>query len=565
MGHDMSETTPLTTIGIVGTDGVVPQYDPQGRWCWWSKDEIYLGGPAQNKHVPKIKDYVVDVDNYITYIVRHIDPVTLIPDLQEKRPANLSYVVDEKDVLIGVGPGTTADTYRVYLDTSVTPHTLAVDARLKVHGSMTKYCKIFFGPDLSDTGDVITRVYDGSGVYIGNTVNLEKVRFDSHDVHAIQCVPVCYTLRTMDDGEIVTAVFYDDAGHVVSKRQLLVENTSFIRQAYEGEKYITGITMRSPFMSVTYPNLIEFPLNVPLNSLNLIGVVHYNDGSTLELPVDGSKFKIFGLDQYLSSIVGQQIDLVLSYMLSDSESVYGAVTSDGKYITQPFSLVTIQPNNAYTVKVFGYPEYLNGSEGYRMRWWMLNLDRSICEDVTPYVRFNDNTGMFDPTGYGYMQRRSISLKLSDVSGAYREFVHTQVVDILLRGSPWNFATPWEIASESVSERPLYGYELKAQLDAIDISKFTIHSGSTDFEDWLKRVYYDTYPLVNPFTELKPVVPNVIEISYLSWTVRFDISEWNQVLTLGRHLDLNKNIYIKFIRNDGNNDTILSIAGMVVNN
>jgi hypothetical protein len=389
------------------------------------------------------------------------------------------------------------------------------------------------------------------------------VAYNSHDNFAIFTVPVCYTLAELPDGEIVTAVFYDDAGHVVSKRQLLVENTAFIRQAYDEERYITAISMRSPFLSATYENLIEFPLNVPLTAMNLIGVVHYNDGSTLELPVDGSKFKIFGLDQYLSSIVGQKIQLVLSYALSPSESVYGATTGDGKYITQAFSLVTVEPNNAYTVKVFGYPEFVNLYEGYRMRWFMLNLDRNIFADVTSHVRFADNSGGFRPTGYGYIQRHAISLKLSDVSGAYRNFMHTQVLDVLLRGKPEDYDTPWEVASESASDEALYGAGLKVERHYNFKERFTIHSGVEAYSTWLDRVYRNTYPLINRLTEIEIPLPTHFELRYQERTMRYEMQDWNKELSLGVVPMLGSNVYIRFIKVAGSGDLTLSVAAMVV--
>ena len=63
----------LSTIGIVGTDGGVPVYEPNDRWRIWARHEVYEGGPGRNRFVPKVKDYVRDVDTYETWIVRSID------------------------------------------------------------------------------------------------------------------------------------------------------------------------------------------------------------------------------------------------------------------------------------------------------------------------------------------------------------------------------------------------------------------------------------------------------------------------------------------------------------
>lgn len=551
------------TIPVVGTDGHVPIYDPEARWTIWSIYQIWLGGAGLGKFVPKVNDYVIDPATYTMQIVLSLDPITLVPNMRPIRPGNLSYIVNELDILVGVGPGTMADVYRVYLDTTSIPHTLAVDTQLKVYGSLTKYCRLFRGSDLSPTGTVVSQVYDAGNNLLGDLINLELVGYNSHDNYAIKAVPPCKTMAQMPDGEIVTAVFYDDDGHVVSRRQLIVNNTSFIRQAFDEQKYITNISLECPFMSETIDHEIEFPLNVPLNALNLIGVVHYNDGSTLRLPVDGSKFRVIGLDHYVSTIVGQKIQLVLSYTLADNEATYGAVTSDGKYITRPFSLITVEPNNAYTVKVFGYPEWLNIHEGYRMRWFLLNLDRNLFADVTPHVNFTENTGVFNPTGYGYIQRKAITLALNEVSGAYRHFIHTQLLDIILRGIPDTYDTAWEVTNEAVETHSVYGHQLKAQKVPLLPNRFTIHSGINSLDEWLTRVYRHTYPLMNSQIETSIPTPTHFEVFYNTHIQRYPISDWNKQLSLPIEIPLLKTIYIKFLKQTGSGDLILSVAGMVM--
>jgi hypothetical protein len=195
---------PNNTLGLMGTDGIVPVYNPEGRWCYWSISEIWTGQQGANRYVPKVNDYVIDPATFTTWIVDHLDPITLIPTLRIIRPANMSFSFSETDVLFGVGPGTQSDTYRVYIDQSVTPHVLAVDNRLRIAGSMASYVKIFKGSDLSETGQVISKVYDSSGNYISQAVPLELVAIDNHVNYAIKTVKVCHTTEELMDGEIVT-------------------------------------------------------------------------------------------------------------------------------------------------------------------------------------------------------------------------------------------------------------------------------------------------------------------------------------------------------------------------
>lgn len=550
-------------IGVVGSDGMSPIRDPNGRWATWSIHEIWLGQAGENRVIPKVLDYVIDPETYQMYIVEAVDNVTLIPTLKEIRPANMSYSLSETDILFGVGPGTQSDTYRVYLDTSVTPHVLAVDIRLKIGGTMASYCKIFKGSDISQQGHVISKVFDSNGNFVSENVPLELVAIDSHVNYSIKTVSVCHTTEDLVDGEIVTAVIYNDQGHVVSKRQLLVENTSFIRSINASQKYIASISIESAFLSTTEDHVIRFPLNIPLNALNLMGVVNYSDGSTLRLPVDGSKFRMFGLEQYVSSIVGQQIDLVLSYALAPNEIAYAGVSTDGHYITQPYNLITINPNNSYTVKLFGYPVWIDEANGYTLKWWLFNLDRNVFFDVTPFARFAENTGSFNPKGYGFLQRKAININLKDVSGAFKSFVHTQLVDIVLNAPPDDSIaqTAWTIAHESISTRPLFGQGLYAKRK--DVNIVNLSSGITDQTEWLERLYLQTYPLLDRTSELSAPTPTHFIVGYSGHQTEYAINRWNDDLLLSSDLSEFDTITVRFIKRTSTGDMQLSIAALVV--
>ena len=123
---------------VVGSvDGVVPIYDPEGLWRIWDINVLWQGEYGSNRFVPRQNDYVIDPMTFETWIVDHLDPVTLVPTLRAIKPAGMNYSLSEDDVLFGVGPGSDAETYRAYLNDSVYPHTLAVDQRLKIHGTMS--------------------------------------------------------------------------------------------------------------------------------------------------------------------------------------------------------------------------------------------------------------------------------------------------------------------------------------------------------------------------------------------------------------------------------------------
>ena len=560
--------SPINTAGITGIDGVVPVYDPASRWCWWSLEEIYLhGGPGANRYVPKVNDYVKDTTSDEDYIVTAIDPVTLESTLRLLSNSPTSGVIDPPDVLIGVGPGTQSDTYRVYLDRTVTPNVLAVDARLKVGGSLASYAKIYKGTNLTSTGKVVSFLYDPAGTFLTQNVPLELAAIDSHTNNAIKVVSVCYTNEYMVDGEIVTVVIYSADGHVVSKRQLLVENTSFIRSINSAQKYISHISLKSPFLSSADQNTLSYPINVPLHAFNMIGVVHYSDNSTTELAVDGSKFKIMGLERFVATIVGQEVQLGLSYALSPGEVCYGAVSGDGKFVTEPYRLVVANQVGAYSVKLYGYPVWVSEAEGYMLRWFMYNLDRDVTFEVTPFVSFNTDTPVFRPKAYGETQKVSVRINIRDVSSMFNSYIHVQTFDITLRAPATNRdpgQSNWSIQFEP-GQIPAFGTGLRARIQIVNatLTRLNISSGITVMTEWLEKVYLATKPLIDRRREVAPAEPNFFAITAGTTRYEFPINAWNNQLSIGGGFDIDDTLFIEFFKREAGSDILLGKSAMQI--
>jgi hypothetical protein len=548
---------------VVGTDGIVPIYLPEGRWCWWSMDEIFKGSDGRNMYVPKVNDYVMDHSTYTAYVVDSLDPITLIPVLREIRPANMSFSLSETDILFGTGPGTISEIYRVYVDRSVTPYVMSVDAALKVAGTQCQYAKIFKSTNVTPTGRVVSLIYDSVGNLVSNNVPLEIAAIDSHVNHTVKTVTPCYTTENLIDGEIVTVVFYSNAGHVVHKRQLMVEISTFTRSINTSIKYISHISLECAFLSPTLNHCINFPLNIPLNSLNMMGVVHYSDGSTLTLPVDGTRFKMHGLEQYVSTIVGQPVNLVLSYALGNDECAYSTLSENNNYINEPYQLVTVNSNNSYAVKLFVYPEWISELEGYKLRWWLYNLDRNVYFDVTGKVTFSSSSNGFEQMGYGYSQVKSVMINLADVSGIFKNFIHTQTVEINLFRRPTEIADAWTVNSEHLPETLRYGEGLVAKLT--NNNSLNIKSNSVDFTEWKKRVYLNTSPIIDRVNMATVPEPThfVLQIGQLTQECTMD--QWDKNIAMSGSLTqlLSSNLYIRFIQKIGFQELQLSIAAMVL--
>jgi hypothetical protein len=192
-------TDVISLSGVAGSqDGKAPIYDADGRWQMWSLSQVYMGTVGDNHYVPNVKDYVIDPDTDEKWRVVSVDPTTLIPTLVKVKPVDTGEFSDI-DVLLGVGPGTQSDTYRAYIDKSVIPHTLAVDARLKVNGSMVTSAKIFKGSVRDGTAQVISAMYDQSGTLLGQSIPLELVAMPNQQKSRCRCATrprIWWTVRS---------------------------------------------------------------------------------------------------------------------------------------------------------------------------------------------------------------------------------------------------------------------------------------------------------------------------------------------------------------------------------
>ena len=547
---------------VVGTDGHVPVYDPEARWTTFAKDEIYLGGDAQGKFVPKVSDYVREPSTFETWIVDHLDPLTLIPTLRSIHPSGMNYDLSEEDVLFGVGPGAHLDTYKAFLNDSVLPYTLSIDPRFMPKGTMSSYAKVFKGVNTSSTtGKVLSKVYDAGGNFVSQSVPLEIVALDSHTNYACKIVQRCHITEKLRNGEVVTVVIYADDGHVVERRQLLVENTDTFSDVTASTKYISEINLESIWLSATSPDVLEYPLNIPMDALNLVGVVHYSDGTSARYPVDGTKFSMFGLDGRLASTVEPDADLVLSYQMSSSELAYASTGVNGRMITKPYRLRTVNTNESIAVKLYAFPVWVSDVFGYRLKFFLSNLARNVWFDVTNEITFNTNTGPYDPKLYGYLQRKSVSLNLRDVSPSFIPFIHTQSIDVVLQNAATSDPSgDWMVRTTSSDSNPGFGSEVYGRKIG---NLANLSSGCQSLTEWLNKHYWPTLPQFDASKEVAAPTPTHFEVTYGSTVTTWEISQWNADLAVAATVTSKSTVTIRFIKRTAGGDLTLSFAAMMI--
>lgn len=556
----------LNIAGIAGTDGHVPIRNPDGRFAIYALKELWDGTVGEKRFIPNIGDLVADTDNTTVsawWIVKALD-VDLIAHLEPWGMMSSS-IIDKRDILTGPGRSTHSNTYRVYLDKSVTPYVMAVENRLSLKGTVCRYARItkqVLGP--SDQR-VISSFYDNTGNLIGHDVQLELVGVDSTTNRSEYAVPVCYTMEDLADGEVVTLIAYTEEGHAASITQLVVENTSFIRHRNLAERYVTGISLLSPFMSETDPHLILLPMNVPLQGLYLKARVHYSDGSSREHPVDGTRFSLLGMESYLATMVNQKIPVVLRYTPTDDEIVYGATRGEKIFVTQPYHIRTIESKGAYNVRLYCFPEWIGELNGYHLRWFMYSSERNSRYDVTEHVKQSVNTTGFQPKAYGINQLLNVHVTLSDINPLYERFRHAQTVQVILWRDGTERTTNWTCIYENGQE-PAYGNDTYARLEFINYNyyKLNISSGCETLTEWLNKVYRPLRPIYDSNREVEAPLPTHFRIRIGDTEVlEKNIIQWNETFAVLNGLSVNSNVYIEWIRKTPETDLELGTSGMIL--
>lgn len=549
---------------------IVPIGDPNRGHRRWLRSEIYTGPSGTGAYVPNVDDEVWDWATGLWRCVS-VNLSTGLSQLSQYVPPNAGETVTDEDILLGVGPGYQSESYRVYLDTSVIPHVLAIDSRLRVYGTTVSAIKVFWGTDISDESKVISAMYDQGGTLLGENIPLELVQMPTNPQsgvpsainYAVKTPMVGYTNQKLPDNEVVTVVMYDDVGNVTSLAKLLIMNTAFIRTTDASKKFITSIHLESPFISEGDDSLLKFAINMPVEALNARGVVTYSDGSRKVFPVDGTKFNLYGLQNFIASIVGQKVELVLSYKLSSEEYVYGASASLQKHLSVPYWATTTRLDGAFSVKLFCFPQWVDAVVGYRLRWFLFNLNRSEFFEVTSLVTFGVNSAPFDPTAYGPIQRVDVGINMNDLDSGYANWRHSQRIGIALLAPGNEVSNGWNI-EYNPGQLELYGKGLRAITTFVNVNnwKLKIDCGLTLQSTWLQKVFYNAEPLVNTQSETRAPEPNHFVLMIGANEYTYPIDRWNTELLVPQVPATGEPLFIRFIRRLPEADLQLGIGGMI---
>ncbi len=549
---------------------IVPIQDLNRGFRTWHMKEIYQGA-SSGKYIPNVDDMVLDWDmGYFRVIA--VNATTGLSKLEEWTGPKKVESIPDAGILLGVDIGAQGESFKAFLDTSVTPHTLSCDGRLHVHGSNYTSIKIFEGSDISDTGKVISAMYDSGNTFLGENIPLELVKYSETTIdgaavvnNAIKSPQTGYTLKQLPDGTPVIAVVYDDLGNAKSYSTLLIKNTGFIRTTAANKKYISSIHLESPLMDSADERVLKFPINMTVGEVPATGVVTYSDGTTLKLPANGGRFSLYGLDHFIASIVGQKLPLVLTYRLAADEVSYNVGVGGGAdHISEDYWGTTTEFEKSYSLKLFCYPEWVNPVTGYKLKFYLGNLNRSEIYDVTSLVTPTSVSDVFSPLIFGTKQKLSYSINMNDVNPAYSRYTFVQTVEVTLMAPGTVQGTKW-LVNFTPNQKSPYGNNIVAKVSTVnaDLWSVDISNGYNSMEEWVRNIYYGIEPLYNVNNEVNAPAPTHLLLKTRLRSYEVPVIDWNKDIEFINDLLDGENLIIEFIHRVYENDIKLGVAAMPI--
>lgn len=537
-----------TNVGSL--TGIVGIPNPTQRYTRWAIHEVYgLGDKPTNVHIVNVGDTVLDIKKSIEYVVIAVSNEG-IPTLEPLVLNQISGVRTE-DTVLGTGPGLCSEGYRIYVNTKLIPSPFQIDTRVMINGSENAYIKLFRGHDTSNTGEVLSAMFNSAERMVSENVPLEALTIP-HKPNTTYKKPVGgHITEGVEDGEVITCVVYTNAGLPSARFRLLVVDTEFMRNIDESKKNVVDISLITPYISNSDRLLVEFPLGMVTQSNSFLGKVTYNDGTFATYPVDGTKFSLHGFENYVASRLNDVTPVVLNYRLDNTEySTNSKIVEDRRFTTKVYKIKTVESDNRYNVKLYPMLHWSSSRLEWHIKWWLYTLDRTAGVDVTTLVEYAGAQRRFNTKQFGEGQNLTVAINLDRLGPSYAYYRHVEHFVITL-GSPIvrNMRTSYyHIQYDSDSA---VGPSTMVNVTGGHRNwTFDLANDFPNIQTMLNRWYYGTEPLIYPYNESVAPKPNFVRLSCGLWSREVEVQDLMRPIT-GNDLALSHGdtISCEFIRVD----------------
>ena len=572
MSLEMSDNVgiPYATELTDTTPKNVPIWNPNGLYKEWGMHEIFFGidkiGPGNTgRFVGNIGDKVFSPETG-TWIIDQLDPTTLIPTMR-KYQEPISAGGTAKDFLLGVGSRYPEPGFFLYVDNDQKVPRVCIDGQAYFSHPAVKYFRLYAGTQVVGNVETISAWFDASGTYIGDTVPRVKIPAEaSPDGRAFFVCEEFWATRKLIPGEPVALVAFSQENSIVGQVNLVVREGSYVRRGSAPVRQIASVKLVCPYLSPQdTENRIRIPTGTNIQSVVMSCRITLNTGEPIDLPIDGDKVRLQGMDEMVAMSPGFQNDLILYYRLGEGEVYVGSQNNDGSQMTVRYTVEVDPTQDTYGFKLFAFPNWINEVEGYDLVVFMHDYDHSQVYDVTGLVELTSNSSEWDPLLYGKKQYLRLAIDVSKVDQRYSSYRHVQPIQITLFESGIASAENyWRVYFEN-GQSPSYGDGCVAKFTYVSSQVWTLNAtaGATTYEQWLDKLYYRTLPLFDPQVEEKPMEPTHFVIVVEGQRYRRPVSDWNASIQTKTAGDEGEAMVIHWVHNDGQHDLWLGTSGLLI--
>ncbi|UKZ10953.1 hypothetical protein CZP2022_230 [Vibrio phage C-ZP2022] len=504
------------------------------RFRVWSWDQMYFGGVETGHQVwPSVGDLVVNLETGIWSVVV-VDNIG-IPQLELlfrwQRDPSLSAQNDS--IITAISEYQPSLTTPIFYDTTKNPYEMVVDTSYPIMDTAGEYMVFFKGTDVSTGGTVVSQVYVGDTI-VDNKVELEEIYPGS----VIQRPKPFTTKVVLRQNEFVTGVVFNKDDRPIGKRTFVVEESAAIRPASQNDNSLTGVSLKSDLIDPIDRTLIKNDLNIPFASSLTKAILHYADGTSKEIDIDGNKCVLRGLSDvnYTQAIKPQQFALMY---FPDSNEPYVNAVGTVPHLVKHYRLQNIYKENSYGLKLYLIPEFIDVARGYKINFRLCSVERDVDIDVTDSVVVRKAGGVtFEPTNYGAEQILDCMLELDKVApGLYPGFVFTERILLTVNLPGILEKDPWVI-DYNTDGNNRFGLNAQASIGpgigqpvrGNNRIHFGNDRGSVD--NWLHQLYHTIEPIFDTSALVAPVTPTHFRYVYDGLESEiFEVGRWNDEIDM----------------------------------
>lgn len=471
-----------------------PEKNPNRGFRVWLSNQIYTGPTGAGSYVPNIDDMVVDWTGGFGRVI-DVDPTT---NLSTVDPHNFAQGANvDPGLIYAGGVGTPSGAFCVYMNASQIPISINVHALWRTYSVDAAYAKIFKGTNIGSTGHVISALLDNAGNPISENLPMQDLVLPGVTNLGCKTVGAGYSLEALNDGETVSVVVYSSNGTVLRVDRLPIVNTGFIRSLDASKKYVTSVELISDYLSPSNPNLIEYPVNMVVQSGMFQGRVHYSDGSQLTLPIDGTQMSLYGINSFVPSQVDQTVSVVLDYQLGLNEFSYNlSQPSPDRHVSKRYDLKVVMADGNYGARLYPVPIWNSVLAKYELKFYLYTLARTNAYDVSAYVTSSSGSPAFSGDSWNVAQTLSVAFNMANLGNSFQPYIHIETFRILLNNPAVNSNATQYVGVTSSLDGNISTGQMARYVESSVAGQYELRldNNFVQLNEWLNQFYFGENPL-----------------------------------------------------------------------